>query len=110
MNFNLFGFKNFPIREQNEIILLIFANFLALTIYCYCFFKKISNRFFVFLGKISYSMFLTHEIAISLVSNLKFDNFLISIILKLALSILIAYLLHITFEKKFIILVKKINY
>lgn len=109
-DFTLFNFKKLPLSEKNEITLLILANLLALITYCYCFFKKKSNKFFIFLGKISYSMFLTHGVAINIVSKYKFDGFFLSIILKLVLSILIAYLLHITFEKKFITLVKKINY
>ena len=109
-DFNLFSLKELSTFENNEIILLTFANFLALATYCYCFFKQKTNRFLIFLGKISYSMFLTHGIAIQFVLNLKLDSFFITFILKLTLSILIAYLLHITFEKRFSSLIKKINY
>ena len=109
-DFNSFSLKELSTLENNEIILLIFANFLALATYCYCFFKQKTNTFLIFLGKISYSMYLTHEIAIQLVLNLKLDGFFTPFILKLTLSVLIAYLLHIIFEKRFVSLIKRINY
>ncbi len=63
--------------------------------------KILFNKSFIFLGKISYSLYLWHFLIFSIFRNSRFDETISSKFLLIILSLLLSYLTFIFIEKKF---------
>lgn len=63
--------------------------------------KIFFNKSFIFLGKISYSLYLWHFLLFSIFRNSRFDETILSKSLLIILSLLLSYLTFLFIEKKF---------
>ena len=63
--------------------------------------KLVYNKFFIFLGKISYSLYLWHFLLFSLFRNSVFDETILSKLFLIILSTLLSYITYIYIERKY---------